>query len=86
VLDLVGQLQATGLTIGDLSWQVPPDRAAAAQREATINALTELRQEAAAAATALGLQVQGYQSVDLAPGPIPVMAQAVGIPRWCSAP
>jgi uncharacterized protein YggE len=79
-------LQAIGLTIGDLRWQVPPDRTAAALREATIYALTELRQEATAAANALGPQVQGYQLVDLAPAPMPVMSQARRAIRLQMAP
>ncbi len=53
VLDLVGQLHAIGLTIGDLGWQVSPAQADAPQREATIKALTELWEETEAAANAI---------------------------------
>jgi len=35
-------------------------------------ALSSLRQEAAGAATTLGLPIAGYQSIDLSSGPIPV--------------
>jgi uncharacterized protein YggE len=73
---LVGLFQTTDLTIRDLSWQAAPDQAGVARREAAIKALTALRQEAAAAANALGLQIQDHQSIDLAPGPMLVMVQA----------
>ena len=72
VLDLVGRLQAIGLTINGLDWQVPDEQANAAGREAAIKALTTLRQQAAAAAKALDLHVQGYRSVDLSSGPFPI--------------
>jgi uncharacterized protein YggE len=87
VLDLVGRLQAIGLAVGDLGWQVPAEQAEAARRDATIKALTALRQEAAAAAAVLGLQVAGYHSIDLSGGPMPMpmrasrmMAAAAGMP------
>lgn len=97
VLGLVGQVQAIGLTISDLGWQVPPDRAEAARREAAIKALTAVRQQAAAAAHALGLQVRGYETIDLSGGvilrPMPsirggavMMAAAKAAPQATSTP
>jgi uncharacterized protein YggE len=76
VLGLVGQLQALGLSVGNLGWQVPQDQADAAGRKARLQALAALRQEALAAAQILGLSVQGYQSVDLTGGPSPILSPA----------
>jgi uncharacterized protein YggE len=76
VLGLVGQLQAIGLSLGNLGWQVPPDEADAAGRKARLQALARLRQEALAAAQTLDLSVEGYQSVDLTGGPSPILSPA----------
>ena len=76
VLGLVGQLQALGLSLGNLGWQVPPDEADAAGRKARLQALASLRQEALAAAQTLDLSVEGYQSVDLTGGPSPILIPA----------
>ncbi len=76
VLGLVGQLQAIGLSLGNLGWQVPPDEADAAGRKARLQALASLRQEALAAAQTLDLSVEGYQSVDLTGGPSPILSPA----------
>jgi uncharacterized protein YggE len=65
LLGLVGRLQATGLAIGDLGWQVSADHAEQARRDATITALKNLRTEATAAAEALGMEVDRFQSVRL---------------------
>jgi uncharacterized protein YggE len=71
VLDLVGHLQALGLATTDLSWQVPEAQEQAAKRSTTIKALSELRQDAEAAASALDLRVHGYAAIDLTGGPNP---------------
>lgn len=80
VLDLAGQLQALGLTIGSLGWQVSPDQADAAGRNARLAALAMLRAEAVQAAQTLGLAIAGYQSVDLSGGPTPIFGQAQSAP------
>jgi uncharacterized protein YggE len=74
VLALVGQMQALGLSLGNLGWQVPQDEADAAGRKARLEALAALRQEALSAAQTLDLSVQGYQSVDLTCGPSPIFS------------
>jgi uncharacterized protein YggE len=76
VLGLVGQLQAFGLSLGNLGWQVPQDQADAAGRKARLQALAALRQEALAAAQTLGMSVEGYESVDLTGGPDPILSPA----------
>jgi uncharacterized protein YggE len=76
VLGLVGQLQAIGLALGNLGWQVPPDEADAAGRKARLQALASVRQEALAAAQTLDLSVEGYQSVDLTGGRSPILSPA----------
>lgn len=93
VLSLVGQLQALGLSLGNLGWQVPQDEQDAATRKVRLQALATLRQEALAAAQVLGLYVQGYQSVDLtggqspifSPGPQPMQMAAAMAPPLASA-
>lgn len=72
LLALVGQLQALGLSIGNLGWQVPAAEWDAAGRKARLEALASLRQEAAAAAKILGLEVAAYETVDLSGGPTPI--------------
>jgi uncharacterized protein YggE len=76
VLDLVGQLQAIGLSLGNLGWQVLPDEADAVGRKARLQALASLREEAFAAAQTLDLSVEGYQSVDLTGGRSPILSPA----------
>jgi len=72
LLALVGQLQALGLSVGNLGWQVPDAELDAAGQKARLEALVSLRQEAAAAAKALGLEVAGYSTIDLTSGPTPI--------------
>ena len=72
LLALAGQLQALGLSIGNLGWQVPQDELDAAGRKARLEALSSLHQEAAAAAKVLGLEVAAYEAVDLSGGPAPI--------------
>jgi uncharacterized protein YggE len=95
LLDLVGQLQALGLAIGSLDWQVSPARADAARQEATIAALKRLRSQAAVAAQALGVELDHYQSVRLNTGPHPIpygravpamMAMAAPMPPPSASP
>jgi uncharacterized protein YggE len=76
ILGLVGQLQALGLSLGNLGWQVPQDETDAAARKARLEALAALRREALAAAQTLGVSVQGYQAVDLSGGPSPIFSPA----------
>jgi uncharacterized protein YggE len=71
LLALVGQLQGLGLTIGNLGWQVPQDEMDAASRRARLAALARLREEAADAASTLGLSIAGYQDIDLTGGAVP---------------
>jgi uncharacterized protein YggE len=80
ILGLVGQMQALGLTLGNLGWQVPQDQADAAGRKARLAALASLRAEAAQAAQTLGLSVGGYQSIDLTGGPTSIFNQRKGGP------
>jgi predicted secreted protein len=72
ILALVGQLQALGLSIGNLGWQVPEAELEAAGQKARLEALASLRQEAAAAAKVLGLEVAAYETVDLSGSPAPI--------------
>ena len=65
LLDLVGRLQALGLVIGDLEWQVSAERAEKARQDATMQALKTLRTQASDDAAALGLQVDRFGSVRL---------------------
>ena len=68
LLDLVGQLQATGLAIGSLGWEVSPGQAEKVRREVTIDALKTLRAEADDDAAALGLEVDRVGSVEVGGG------------------
>jgi uncharacterized protein YggE len=94
VLNMVGQLQGEGLSITSLGWQVSQDRAQKAQRAATIEALHKLREEANDAASALGVEVDRFQHVDLSEEPRVVpfmrggmqMAAKVAMPTPVSTP
>jgi len=57
VLTLVGHLQAEGLSIGNLGWQISKGRAEKAYQTATIDALHSLRDQANEAARAVGMEV-----------------------------
>lgn len=63
LLELVGRLQGSGLTIGDLSWTLSPEHLAAAQAQASDQSLRKLRQQAEAAAGSLGLKVGRIREV-----------------------
>ena len=81
VLDLVGRLQALGLALGGLGWEISAERAEQTQQDATLKALATLRKQATEGARALGMEVDRFQSVNLnsAPGVIPMArAEAAG--------
>ena len=65
MLDLVGRLQALGLALGGLGWEVSPERAEQTRQDATLKALAKLRRQATEGARALGMEVDRYQSVSL---------------------
>ncbi len=75
VLALVGHLQAEGLSIGNLGWQISEWRAEKAHQAATVDALNSLRNQANDAARAVGMEVDRFQHIDLEgePRPIPMM-------------
>ena len=79
VLALTGQLQALGLSISNLGWQVPQDQADAADRKARLAALATVRAEATQFAQTLGLSL-GYQSIDLTGGTSPIFSSGQGAP------
>jgi len=95
VLTLVGHLQAEGLSLGNLDWQVSPDRADKAHEAATIDVLHSLRDQATEAGRAVGIEVDRFQHIDLkgeAPRPISMMrggvqmAAKVAMPTPISTP
>ena len=83
LLDLLGRLQAPGLALGNLGWEVSAGRAEQAQQDATLKGLATLRKQATEAARALGMEVDHFQSVSLnnAPGVVPM-----GRPQMARAP
>lgn len=80
ILALVGQLQEHGLTLTDLSWSVPREELAAARAKAQLEAIADLRKQAAAAAHALDLVIARYQMVDLDGGHVPVGLREDNLP------
>lgn len=78
LLGLVGRLQAHGLTLDGLGWELSPAARARAEDAASRGALTALRARAADAAATLGLHVARIASVRLSTearfGPRPMMA------------
>jgi predicted secreted protein len=62
-LDLAGRLQADGLLLGDMRFDVAPETLRAQQRALTDEALTELRTRAGQIAAALGLKVAQIQNL-----------------------
>ena len=90
LLGLVGKLQAGGLVLARLEWQVAPEAAGKARAEAQEKALQALRVRAEAAARSLGLKFESFRSVslDAAPGPrpLPMMARAAAAPAPSSEP
>lgn len=87
MLALVGRLQAQGLAVQRLGWQVSDAASRRAGDEARRQALGALRGRAEAAAKLLGLHFEEFRSVDLnptnAPGPMPraMMAAAMPVPN-----
>ena len=73
----MGRLQALGVALGGLGWEISAKRAEQAQQDATLKALAALRKQATKGARALGMEVDRFQSVSLsnASGVIP-MARA----------
>ena len=63
LLDLVGRLQAAGLALVGLNWQVSDGRMDQARRDANELALKHLQADTEAAARTLGLQVDHLQNV-----------------------
>jgi uncharacterized protein len=86
LLGLVGQLQAQGLAVSSLGWQLAAKTMEAAQDKAQLMALAQLRGRAEAAAKVLGMRFAGFQEVWLTPAgptsPIQPMAlmAARGVP------
>lgn len=83
LLDLAGRLQAHGLIMASLDWQLSDKASREAHDTATIAALAELRNRARDAATALHLQVDRFSDVRLdaptyAPRPFPMRAMIAG--------
>ena len=72
LLDLAGRLQAAGLAIANLTWQVSPEHRDQARRAATVAALKLLQNDASEAAAALGVQVERFQTIDLRQEPAPM--------------
>ncbi len=83
-LALVGRLQAQGLAVQSLGWQVSPAASRRASDEARRQALGALRGRAEAAAKLLGLRFEEFRSVDLnpssAPTPMPRALMAAAMP------
>jgi uncharacterized protein YggE len=65
LLGIVGRLQALGLAIGTLDWEVSPGHAEKARRTAITAAIQNLRAEASDVATALRLAIDRYQLITL---------------------
>jgi uncharacterized protein YggE len=80
LLDLIGRLQQQGFLMASLDWQLSPALRRKAYAEATTIALKALQDQAASAATTLGLHVDHLKDVQLQPReprPIrPMMAMA----------
>jgi uncharacterized protein YggE len=93
LLDLAGKLQARGLVMASLDWQLSPALRRKAHDEATTEALKELMARVKAAAATLGLQVDHVQDVrldgpnDQPRPPFPMMAAgAMPAPQATAAP
>lgn len=87
LLELVGRLQSSGLTIGDLSWTLSPEHLAAAEAQASDRSLRKLRQQAEAAAGSLGLKVGRIREVTVGTTePMRPMRRMVGMMAAVAAP
>ncbi len=84
MLALVGRLQAQGLAVQRLGWQVSSAASRRARAAARRQALGALRGSADAAAKLLGLRFEEFRSVDLnptsTPGPMPRALMAAAMP------
>ncbi len=77
LLTLAGQLQASGLAVTELDWQLSPDASRKARDEAMREAIAHLRARADDAAGLLGLRFELFQRVSIASPeamPVPRMA------------
>ena len=63
LLALVGQLQASGLTLDQLGWQLSDQAGQKANKAATLAALKQLRADAADEARGLDMTVDHYQQI-----------------------
>lgn len=91
LLKLVGQLQAEGLAVGNLSWQLSPALSEKSYEQAMARAIDKLTGRAHAAAALLHLTLHGFRSVSLddggMPGPRPMMRMmAVAAPAPAASP
>jgi len=79
LLGLIGELQARGLAVGGLGWELAPETARTAREQATAQAIKGLRGRAEQAAGLLGLSFGEFKEVRLdntrpLPPPTPRMA------------
>ena len=65
LLQLVGELQKSGLAVGSLSWGLSPEAARKTRAEATRLALAGLRGRADEAAALIGLAFDGFKEIRL---------------------
>lgn len=94
VLDLVGTLQAQGLSAASISWQISPALLAKTNDKATTKALQQLQERAEEAAATLRLRVDHIQDITLdspvSPRyPMPMMAMArsrAAVPQQSATP
>ncbi len=68
LLTLIGQLQAAGLAVGDLSWQLSPALADKSYEQAVANAIGKLTARTQETAALLHLQVHGFTQIVLGDG------------------
>jgi predicted secreted protein len=90
VLKVVGALQADGLAVSRLDWQLAPETARRARATATESAIRNLRARADAAATLLDLTFGEFREVRLdnvrPQAPLPRAMLAAAAPASASAP
>jgi uncharacterized protein len=79
LLNLVGQLQAQGLAVSSLGWQLADKTEAAARDRAQTMALAALKGRAEAAAKVLGMRFAGFLQVWLTPPASPLPIQPMGL-------
>lgn len=77
LLALVGSLQEKGLAVSQLGWELAPETARNAEREATLRAVKALRGRADEIAGAIDLQFSSFREVTVGqqPRPAPVRAR-----------